>query len=526
MSHNVLIYDTTLRDGTQGEGISYTVTSKLRIAEKLDYFGIDYIEGGWPGSNPRDLAFFEAAKTNVFQHAKLTAFGSTRRVKVKVEADQQLQMLLKAHTPAVTLFGKTWQLHIREVLRTTLEENLAMIEESIFHLAQNGKEVIYDAEHFFDGFKDDPTYALETLRAAARGGASNLTLCDTNGGSMVDEVKEITARVVAQFPQISIGIHCHNDAGLGVAISLAGIQAGATLVQGTMNGYGERSGNANLTTIIPNLCLKMGRTLHCQPSLNKLRDLSLFIDDMANVRPDIRAPYIGASSFAHKGGVHVDASHKAARAYQHIDPTLVGNRTRVLISDMSGRSSLMMKAKEFGFDLDARSPELKRFLEELKRLEFSGYEYEAADASFTLLINQFLQNNPCDYFELLSYWVIVKGEDTALTSEAVVKIKVRGEVHHTAAEARGPVDALDHALRKALSKTYPVIREIRLTDFKVRILDKGNGTDAIIRVHIESTDGTETWGTVGASDNIIQASWEALNDSVRYKLLRASASAE
>ena len=517
----ILIYDTTLRDGTQGEGISFPVSAKLRLAEKLDRFGIDYIEGGWPGSNPRDLAFFEAAQALELKHAKLAAFGSTRRANAKVGEDPQLQLLLQSNTPIVTIFGKSWLIHVTKVIRTTSEENLAMIEDSVRYLTENGRTIIYDAEHFYDGFKGNATYALQTLEAAVRGGATNLTLCDTNGGTMVDEIKDITAQVTQRFPDVPIGVHCHNDTGLGVAVSLAGVQAGATLVQGTINGYGERNGNANLTTIIPNLSLKMGYTLNCCEHLEKLRDLSLFVDDMANLRSETRAPYVGASSFAHKGGVHADASNKVARAYEHIDPGLVGNRTRVLISDMSGRSSLMIKAKELGFHFDARSEELKRFLEELKSLEFRGYEYEAADASFKLLIHKFLKQKK-DYFDLLSYSVIVKREKESFISEAVVKLQVNGEVHHTVAEAGGPVSALDHALRKALEKVYPVISEVNLTDFKVRILDSGEGTDAIIRVQIESTDGKEVWGTVGASDNIIEASWEALKDSVEYKLLRTS----
>ena len=515
----ILIYDTTLRDGTQGEGISFPVSAKLRLTEKLDQFGIDYIEGGWPGSNPRDLAFFEAAQKLDLKHAKLAAFGSTRRANVSVDEDPQLQLLIDSNTPVITIFGKTWLTHVTDVIRTTPEENLTMIEDSVRYLTENGRTIIYDAEHFYDGFKDNATYALQTLEAAVRGGATNLTLCDTKGGTMVDELKDITTQVTQRFPDVPVGVHCHNDTGLGVAVSLAGIQAGATLVQGTINGYGERNGNANLTTIIPNLSLKMGYALNCGKNLEKLRDLSLFVDDMANLRPNTRAPYVGASSFAHKGGVHADASNKVARAYEHIDPERVGNRTRVLISDMSGRSSLMIKAKELGFHFDARSPELKRFLEELKNLEFRGYEYEAADASFKLLIHKFLKQKK-DYFNLLSYWVIVKREKESLIAEAVVKLEVNGTIHHTVAEASGPVGALDQALRKALESAYPVINEVNLTDFKVRILDSGEGTDAIIRVQIESTDGQEVWGTVGASDNIIEASWEALKDSLEYKLLR------
>lgn len=524
MSQTIKIYDTTLRDGTQGEGVSFTVAAKLRVAEKLDQFGIDYIEGGWPGSNPRDLAFFEEARKLQLHHAKIAAFGSTRRASLSAEEDPQLKLLLEADTPVVTIFGKTWLLHITEILRTTAEENLKMIEDSVRFLTENGREVIYDAEHFFDGFCDNPEYALQTLQAAKRGGAINLTLCDTNGGKLVSEVEEIVAKVVAHFPDTAIGVHCHNDSGLGVAVSLAGVESGAVLVQGTMNGVGERNGNANLTTIIPNLALKMKKELNCAGQLSHLRDLSLFVDEMANRSSDIKAPFVGASAFAHKGGVHADAAAKVKESYEHIEPELVGNRTRVLVSDMSGRSSVMMKAKEIGVDVDARSPELKDFLGKLKELEFQGYEYEAADASFKLLLNRYL-NGKKDDFELIGYRVMVgrQNELNRTVSEATVKIKIGDEVHHTVAEATGPVGALDDALRKAIAPVFPEIAEVELIDFKVRILDSQHGADAIIRVQIESTDGKEIWGTVGASDNVIEAAWEALVDSVEYKILLESA---
>jgi 2-isopropylmalate synthase len=520
MTQAIKIYDTTLRDGTQGEGVSFTVAGKLRVAEKLDQFGIDYIEGGWPGSNPRDMAFFEEVGKLNLKHAKVAAFGSTRRACLAADEDSQLKLLLDAKTPVVTIFGKTWLLHVTEILRTTAEENLAMIEDSVRFLTENGREVIYDAEHFFDGYCDNPEYAIQTLEAARRGGAINLTLCDTNGGKLVEEVHDIVAKVIAQFPDTPVGVHCHNDSGLGVAVSLAGVESGATLVQGTMNGVGERNGNANLTTIIPNLALKMGRQLNCAPHLRKLRDLSLFVDEMANRASDGKAPFVGVSAFAHKGGVHADAAAKVKRSYEHIEPELVGNRTRVLVSDMSGRSSVMMKAKEIGVELEARAPELKDFLGELKELEFKGYEYEAADASFKLLLNRYLKGKKDD-FELIGYRVMI-GHQTALdrtVSEATVQIKIGDEIHHTVAEASGPVNALDLALRKAISPVFPEISEVELIDFKVRILESQHGADAITRVQIESTDGKEIWGTVGASDNIIEAAWEALVDSVEYKIL-------
>lgn len=517
----VIIYDTTLRDGTQGEGISFSVTDKIRITEKLDQFGVDYIEGGWPGSNPRDMAFFEAAKKLKLTHAKVAAFGSTRRAHVRVEEDPQLRLLLDAATPVVTIFGKSWLLHVTEVLRTTPEENLDMIEDSVRFLVEQGREVVYDAEHFFDGYTDDPDYALATLERAVTGGASYLALCDTNGGKLVNEVKEITAVVVQRFPATPIGMHCHDDSGLGVAVTLAGVEMGASMVQGTMNGFGERTGNANLTTVIPNLALKMGHPIHCGKNLSKLRELSLFLDDLANMRSDISAPFVGASAFAHKGGVHANAAQKVARSYEHIDPVLVGNRQRVLISDMSGRSSVMMKAKELGLHLDEKSEEMKTMIEDLKALEYRGYEYEAADASFKLLLSKWLKQQ-YEFFELEGYRVIVekRGPDDSLVSEATVKIRVNGETVHTVAEGNGPVGALDKALRLALEGFYPQIKDVELRDFKVRILESKDGASARTRVLIESSDGENIWGTVGVSDNIIEASWEALRDSMEYKLLQ------
>lgn len=517
---DVLIYDTTLRDGTQGEGVSFTVAAKLRLTEKFDQFGIDYVEGGWPGSNPRDMAFFEKAAELDLQHAKIASFGSTRRADVPVEEDAQIQLLLDASTPVVTIFGKTWLLHVTDVIRTTPEENLAMIEDSVRYLKEQGKEVIYDAEHFYDGFASDADYALATLEAAVKGGADFLTLCETNGGQLVPQVADMTRTVVERFPESKVGVHCHNDAGVGVAVSLAGVEAGAVMVQGTMNGYGERNGNANLTTILPNLALKMEKATNTNGNLAKLRDLSLFVDDATNLRPDIRAPYVGAASFAHKGGVHADASSKSKSSYEHVDPGLVGNRTRVLVSDMSGRSSIMMKAKEMGVDVESRSPEMKTFLEELKKLEFRGFEFEAADASFDLLLRRFLRGTEAP-FEILRYHVGIARDVTGdeSSAEATVKLRVGENVHHEVAEGAGPVSALDHALRKALEKDFPGIAEVRLVDFKVRILESNLGTDAITRVHVESTDGNDTWGTVGVSDNVIEASWGALVDSVTYKIL-------
>ncbi len=518
MSTAVKIYDTTLRDGTQGEGISFSVTDKLLITERLDAFGVDYIEGGFPGSNPRDIAYFAEAKNLKLKHARLAAFGSTRRAGVKASEDSQLKTLLESGMPVMTLVGKTWLLHVTEILRTTPEENLAMIEDSVRYLVSQGREVIYDAEHFFDGCKANPDYAFQTLAAALRGGASNLTLCDTNGGTLVDDFKAIVGRAVAEFGADKVGVHCHNDSGLGVALSLGGVAAGATLVQGTVNGYGERTGNADLITILPSLFLKMGRTARCASHLSQLRELSLFFDELANLRPNTKAPYIGASAFAHKGGLHANAAQKVKSSYEHIDPALVGNRTRVLVSDMAGRSSVAMKAKELGFEIDEKSSAMKDLIDELKDLEFRGYEFEAADASLKLLLAKCLGRRK-SFFEIETYRVIVERHGTDLFSEATVKLKVDGKAYHTVAECSGPVGALDKALRLALEPVYPSLRETSLADYKVRILDSKQSTGARTRVLIESTDGHQMWGTVGVSDNIIDASWEALRDAVEYKLM-------
>ena len=518
-NNSVKIYDTTLRDGSQGEGISFTVAAKLRVAEKLDQFGVDYIEGGWPGSNPRDVSFFEEAKHLKLEHAKLVAFGSTRRAKLSAEEDPQLQLLVEAETPVVTIFGKSWLLHVTEIIGTTAEENLKMIEDSVRFLTDQGKEVIYDAEHFFDGYNDNPKYALETLKAAQMGGAINLSLCDTNGGRLVHEVGDVVSVVRENIIGTPIGVHCHNDSGLGVAVSLAGIDSGAQLVQGTINGIGERNGNANLTSIIPNLILKMNKEMHCAKNLKILRPLSLFVDEMSNLSSNSKAPFVGLSAFAHKGGVHADAAGKVKHSYEHVEPELVGNKSRVLVSDMAGRSSIMMKAKEIGLELDSRSPQLKDFLGELKELEFKGYEYEAADASLKLLLNKYIKGQH-NAIETIEYSVIVSDQvdSGGVLSEASVRIKVGEAIHHTVAKARGPVDALNEALTQAIVPVFPQVEAVRLTDFKVRILENKQGTDAIIRVLIESTDGDNVWGTVGASDNIIEATWEALLDSLEYRI--------
>jgi 2-isopropylmalate synthase len=519
MSSAVKIYDTTLRDGTQGEGISFSVTDKLLITEKLDQFGVDYIEGGFPGSNPRDITYFQEVRSLKLKHARLAAFGSTRRAGIKAAEDAQLKTLLDSGMPVMTIVGKTWTLHVTEIIRTTLEENLAMIEDSVRYLTAQGREVIYDAEHFFDGYKANPDYALQTLAAAVRGGATNLSLCDTNGGSLVDDFKTIVGRVVGEFGGDKVGVHCHNDSGLGAALTLAGIGAGATLVQGTANGYGERTGNANLFTVLPSLFLKMGRTARCAAKLDQLRELSLYFDELANLKPDTKSPYIGASAFAHKGGLHANAAQKVKSSYEHIDPALVGNRTRVLVSDMAGRSSIAMKAKELGLELDEKSPAMKTLIDELKDLEFRGYEFEAADASLKLLIARAL-GQAKTFFEVEAYRVSVERRGTESVSEATVKLKLNGQSLHTVAECSGPVGALDKALRLGLEGFYPQIKLLELRDYKVRILDSRAGANARTRVFIESGDGKTIWGTVGVSDNLIDASWQALIDAVNYQLLQ------
>jgi len=518
-NRSIKIYDTTLRDGTQGEGISFSVTDKLLITERLDQFGVDYIEGGFPGSNPRDIAYFNEVTKLKLRHARVAAFGATRRAGVKASDDAQLQTLLASGVPVTTIVGKTWIMHVTEILRTTPEENLAMIEDSVRFLVASGREVIYDAEHFFDGFKDNADYALKALAAALRGGASNLTLCDTNGGTMVEDFQAIVGRVVKEFGAEKVGVHTHNDSGLAVALSLCGLSAGAGLVQGTMNGYGERTGNADLISIIPSLILKQGCLLNCAPNLSKIRELSLYFDELANLRPNTKSPYVGASAFAHKGGLHANAAQKVKSSYEHIDPALVGNATRVLVSDMAGRTSVVVKARELGYELDEKAPAVKELIERLKEREYHGYEYEAANASLKLLIAGALGESR-QFFEIEGYRVIVERHQEQLFAEATVKVKAGGQSHYTVAECTGPVGALDKALRKALEPVYPELQELELRDYKVRILEGRQGANSRTRVLVESGDASGTWGTVGVSENIIEASWIALVDAVNFKLLK------
>jgi len=519
MKKKIILYDTTLRDGSQAEGISFSLPDKLRIAERLDKLGIQYIEGGWPGSNPKDMAFFHDIRSHQLKHSRVVAFGSTRRARKRVKDDENVISLLAAGTPAIAIFGKSWLLHVTDVLRVSPDTNLNMIGETVGYLKGKGKEIIYDAEHFYDAYKDDPEYALATLRAAVEAGADCLALCDTNGGCLPEEIFSITDWVRRVFPT-PLGIHAHNDGGLGVANSLAAVRAGATMVQGTINGYGERTGNANLCTIIPNLVLKMKIPCLRRNQLKKLGEVSRFVDEMANIKPNPRAPFVGASSFAHKGGMHVDAVRKNPRSFEHINPTLVGNRRRILVSELSGKSNVILKAIEFGMDLGKETPETKNILDELKRLGEEGYEFEGADASFKILIQKATGKHR-NFFELEGFRVIVeKHKNDPPVSEATVKIKVGGVSELSAGEGEGPVNALDNALRKVLLRFYPRIKEIQLADFKVRDLDAAAGTAAKVRVLIQTRDGDDIWGTVGVSDNIIEASWQALVDSVDYKLLK------
>lgn len=518
----VTIYDTTLRDGTQGTGISFSTLDKIRVAEKLDEFGVHYIEGGWPGSNPKDAAFFEEASKRSWKNAKITAFGMTRRGKMKVEDDPQVKMLLDAKTPAVTIVGKTWPLHVTEVFQVTLEENLAMIADTVAYLKKHGREVLYDAEHFFDSFREDPEYSLKTIKAASDAGADLVVLCETNGGALPEFVEEVTRKAVAHLGK-PVGIHTHNDGGVGVANALAAVRAGACQIQGTINGYGERVGNCNLVTVMPNLQIKMGIPLGID--LTRLRELANFVDELANVTHDIRAPYVGLAAFTHKGGLHVHAVQKLARTYEHVDPALVGNERIITISDMSGQSNVMVKAEGMGFKFAKGAPEVQKILSEVKRLESEGYEFEAAEASFEMLIRKQLgQRKPI--FNLIEYHSTHRfhgGEHGFETCEATVKIELNGERVYTVAEGDGPVNALDNALRKALLPFFPALERMRLADYKVRIIDGGSGTAAKTRVLVTSTDGEDDWSTVGVSFNIIDASWRAIVDGIEYFLLKQAA---
>ncbi len=517
---SIALYDTTLRDGCQSEDVAFTLEDKLLIAQQLDDFGIRYIEGGWPGSNPRDEEFFSAVKKLTLKQARIAAFGSTRRANITAADDLNIRLLLQAETPVVTIVGKTWDLHVRDDLRISLQANLEVIGDSIAYLKTRVDEVFFDAEHFFDGYRANPDYALACLKAAAQAGADVLVLCDTRGGSMPHEIRQATQAAAGLDSRL--GIHCHNDCELAVANSLAGVEAGASQVQGTINGFGERCGNANLCSVVPNLQLKLGYGCVSPSQLKTLPTVSRTVYELANIEPHKRQAYVGASAFAHKGGLHVAAVQKNRETYEHIDPELIGNHQRVLVSDLSGRSNVIYKAKQFGLDVDNTDPAVKTILREVKQLENAGFQYEGADASFELLMQKAL-NGKVRHFRLIGFRVIdeKRREDEPPLSEATIMVEgPDGAVEHTAAQGNGPVNALDRALRKALTQFYPQLETMELLDYKVRVLGGDAGTGATVRVLIESGDEHSKWGTVGVSPNVIEASWQALVDSIEYKLYK------
>ncbi|MFA5976084.1 MAG: citramalate synthase [Elusimicrobiota bacterium] len=517
---SIRLFDTTLRDGSQAEGISFSTKDKLRILQALDHLGIHYIEGGWPGSNPKDNQFFAEARQLKLKQARLTAFGSTRRKGIRASEDANLQAIVRAKVPVSCIFGKTWDLHVARALNTTLDENLRMIRDSVVYLKSKKLEVIYDAEHFFDGYRANPGYALKTLEAALAGGADNLTLCDTNGGSIPRQISAAVEAVREAFPRASLGIHCHNDSGCAVANTVAAVETGVTLVQGVMNGFGERCGNADLAVVIPDLQLKLGYPVLSDDQLRSLTETAHAVAEIANIVPNDRQPYVGHSAFAHKGGVHVSALARHVATYEHIDPALVGNQRRILISELSGKSNVLMKSKGIQKELFRDGKATQVVLDALKKKELEGYHYEGAEASFDLLVEKALgRYKPA--FELESFRVSVEnGDSEGLVTEATVKLKVNGRSDHTVAEGDGPVNALDNALRKALEKFYPSIRDMALTDYKVRVIDAAAGTAAKVRVLIESRDPQDEWTTTGVSTNLIEASWMALVDAIEYKLFK------
>jgi 2-isopropylmalate synthase len=540
VAKSIHIYDTTLRDGCQAEDISLTLEDKLRIAERLDDFGVDYVEGGWPGSNPRDEAFFAAVKGRKLKRIRVAAFGSTRRAGARASEDRNLEKLLRAETPVVTIFGKSWDLHVRDDLRIPLAENLELIHDTVRYLKRHVDEVVYDAEHFFDGYRANPTFALECLQVAADAGADVLCLCDTNGGRMPWEIAAAVDAVRAQVAT-PIGIHCHNDSELAVANSLLAVEHGAVQVQGTINGIGERCGNVNLCSVVANLQLKMGYHVVSAANLRRLQELSRFVDELANVEHNKRQAFVGQSAFAHKGGVHVAAVQRNPQTYEHIDPEVVGNRQRVLVSDLSGRANIVYKARQFGVNMEKVDGHVKQLVQEVKQLEHQGYQFEGAEASLELRMHR-VQHGDLRYFELVQFRVVdekgymrlvfgdnghvaVKTDeriehDPASAWAAVMLKGPSGEIEHTAAEGNGPVNALDTALRRALRRFYPRIEEVRLLDYKVRVLSGAEGSAAPVRVLIASGDEHERWGTVGVSLNVIEASWQALVDSFEYKIYK------
>jgi 2-isopropylmalate synthase len=516
----IFIYDSTLRDGAQAQGISYSVEDKLKIVERLDALGVSHIEAGNPGSNPKDLEFFARAADLKLNHARIIAFGATRKVGIDVADDSNVQSLLKAGTPSIAIFGKGWDYQVSEILRTTLDENLRMIGDTVRYLKQQGREVVFDAEHFFDGYKANADYALQTLNAAADAGADCLCLCDTNGGSFPDEIFAVTRTVCERFPATTIGIHCHNDSEMAVANSVRAVQAGATQVQGTINGLGERCGNANLCAIVPNLQLKLG--LACIPAdaMRHLTDVARSVSEIANMPHNDKAAYVGGHAFAHKGGMHIDAVVKNPISYEHINPDLVGNSRRVLMSEVAGRSTLLARINAVDPMLSKDSPETRKIIDRLKELEHEGYQFEAAESSFDLVVRKML-GRYTPFFELVEFKVITN-EPAAndVNSSVIIKVRVGDQEVLTVAEGDGPVNALDKAVRKALERLYPAIGDIRLTDYKVRVLDSDKASAAKVRVLIESTDGHEHWTTIGVSTDIINASWQALVDAMDVKLIR------
>jgi 2-isopropylmalate synthase len=517
----VELYDTTLRDGAQSEGISFTVADKLKICKKLDELGVDFIEGGWPGANPKDMEFFKKTKSLGLKKSKLVAFGSTRRAGIKASQDKVLNALLDADTKIITIFGKSWDLHVRDVFKCDPGENLSMIEDSVKYLKSKGKIVFFDAEHFFDGFKGNKEYAIKCIKSASSAGADRIVLCDTNGGTITSQVFEIVEEVRTAV-STPIGIHAHNDCDMAVANSIAAIQAGCVQVQGTINGYGERCGNANLVSIIANLRLKLDIACVSDMQLKELTEAARFVAEVCNMKLEDRQPYVGNSAFAHKAGVHINAILKNPVTYEHADPGMIGNHRRLLISELSGKSTIFKKAQEMNLDLGKDTEKSKSILSTLQNLEHKGYHFETAEASLELLIKRIMKKFK-DFFELEDFRVIIeKHKNGKMSSEATIKLRVGKESEHTASLGDGPVNALDSALRKALKKFYPRIDEMHLTDYKVRVLDEKEGTAARVRVLIQSQDKSDSWWTMGVSENIIDASWLALVDSVEYKLLKDS----
>ncbi len=516
----VITYDTTLRDGTQSEEISFLVEDKLRVALKLDSLGIDYIEGGWPGANPKDIDFFKEIRKHNLKRSKITAFGMTRRASNSCEKDMNLKALIASKAEVVTIFGKTWDIHATLALGITLDENIEIIRDTIKYLKNHFSEVFYDAEHFFDGFKANKEYAIKTLKTAKAAKADCLVLCDTNGGTLTSEMIEII-KTVQKEVKAPLGIHAHNDSDLAVANTVAAVELGVNHVQGTINGYGERCGNANLCSIIPNLQLKLNKKVLTKKKLAVLKEVSRFVSELANLSHNTHQPFVGNSAFAHKGGIHVSAVRKSSHTYEHIDPELVGNHQRILLSDLSGKSNILYKAKGFGLEIDPNAPVTAQILRELKELEHKGFQFEGAEASFELLMKKALGLHK-SFFNLIGFRVIdekrSKGEKPY--AEATIMVEVGGMIEHTAATGNGPVNALDNALRKALYNFYPQLKTVKLRDYKVRVLRGDVGTASMVRVLIESSDNGDRWGTVGVSENIIQASWQALVDSIDYKLMK------